>query len=233
VRFRAVLFDVGETLLHPAPSFPELFASVVRRAGHERDVATVVEASAAVRDRFSEAAREREEWTLTPESSRAFWLGVYERMLDSLELPSSDGLRESLYGAFTDLGNYELFDDVPRALDELDSAGVTMGIVSNFEWWLEDLLAALGVRERFPVRVISGIEGVEKPGPRIYDLALERTGVPAEATAFVGDNPEFDIEPPAALGMFPVLLDRRDRHPRHDGTRITDLRALVDVLELA
>ena len=89
------------------------------------------------------------------------------------------------------------------------------------------------MRDRFPVRVISGLEGLEKPDPRIYRLALERAGIPAESTAFVGDNPEFDVEPPAALGMFPVLIDRRERHPDHDGARITDLRELADLLEAA
>lgn len=233
MRFRAVLFDVGETLVHPAPSFPALFAEIVRCAGHECDADAVVEASATVLRRFSEASREGDLWTLTPESSRAFWLGVYERMLESLGLPSTDGLRETLFEGFTDLGNYALFDDVHEALDGLADAGVTLGIVSNFEAWLDDLLAALDVRDRFPVRVISGVEGIEKPDPRIYRSALERVGTLAGEVAFVGDNPEFDIVPPAALGMFPVLIDRRERHPEHDGARVTDLRALVDELETA
>ena len=227
------MFDVGETLVHPAPSFPELFAAIVREAGYERDAGAVVEASVAVRHRFSEAAREGDLWTLTPDSSRAFWLGVYERMLESLDLPSADGLRERLYAGFTDLANYALFDDVPEALEDLTAAGLILGIVSNFEAWLDDLLGRLGVRELFPVRVISGLEGLEKPDPRIYGLALERAGVPAGDTAFVGDNPEFDIAPPAALGMFPVLIDRRVRHPDHAGTRITDLRELAALLEAA
>lgn len=231
MRFRAVLFDAGETLVHPSPSFPELFSRIVRDAGHEREPEAVLEASATVLRRFSEASRDGDRWTLSPEASRTFWLGVYERMLESLGLPSTDGLRETLYEGFTDLGNYALFDDVPEALDGLADAGITLGIVSNFEAWLEDLLAALGVRELFPVRVISGIEGVEKPDPRIYRLALERSGASAGEVAFVGDNPEFDVVPPEALGMFPVLIDRRERHPKHHGARITDLRALVRVLE--
>jgi putative hydrolase of the HAD superfamily len=228
-----VLFDVGETLVHPVPSFPELFARIVRDAGHDRDPDEVVAASAAVRRRFSEAARDGLLWTLTPESSRDFWLGVYEQMLRSLELSSADGLRDTLYEGFTDLGNYALFDDVTEPLDALAATGVTLGIVSNFEAWLDDLLAALGVRERFPVRVISGLDGMEKPDPRIYHLALARAGVTAGEVAFVGDNPEFDVDPPAALGMFPVLIDRRERHPQHDGARVTDLRALPGVLEAA
>lgn len=234
MRFRAVLFDVGETLVHPAPSFPELFARILGTAGHERDADDVVAASAMVMQRFSEASRDGDRWTLTLESSRAFWLGVYERMLASLGLPSADGLRETLYEGFTDLDNYALFDDVPETLDALEATGVMLGIVSNFEAWLEELLGSLGVRDRFPVRVISGLEGVEKPDPEIYRLALDRVGAAAAGqVAFVGDNPEFDVVPPAAMGMFPVLLDRRGRHPDHDGVRITDLRALTDLLEAA
>lgn len=228
-----MLFDAGETLVHPSPSFPELFSRIVRDAGHERDPDDVLEASAAVLRRFSEASRDGDLWTLSPEASRTFWLGVYGRMLESLGLPSADGLRETLYEGFTDLGNYALFDDVAETLDGLAEAGVTLGIVSNFEAWLEDLLAALGVRDRFPVRVISGIEGIEKPDPRIYRLALERAGVSPREVAFVGDNPEYDVVPPAVLGMFTVLIDRRERHPAHPGARITDLRALTGVLETA
>jgi putative hydrolase of the HAD superfamily len=233
MRFRVVLFDAGETIVHPTPSFPELFARIVSSAGHERDPADVVEASAAVMRRFSEASRDGDRWTLSPEASRAFWLGVYERMLASLGLPATDGLRETLYEGFTDLGNYALFDDVPDTLDALEAAGLTLGIVSNFEAWLEDLLGSLGVRERFPVRVISGVEGVEKPDPVIYRRAMDRAGAAPGEVAFVGDNPEFDVEPPAAMGMFPVLIDRRGRHPEHDGVRITDLRSLVDALQAA
>lgn len=228
-----MFFDVGETLVHPAPSFPELFARIVREAGHDRDPADVVEASRAVMTRFSEAARDGDLWTTSPVRSRRFWLGVYERMLTRLDLPSSDGLRDALYEGFTDLGNYAMFDDVPAVLDELTDAGHRLGIVSNYEAWLEDLLARLGVRDRFPIRVISGLEGLEKPDPRIYGLALERSRLAAAEVAFVGDNPEFDVYPPAAMGMFPVLIDRRGRHPDHDGVRITDLHDLPSVLEAA
>lgn len=228
-----MLFDAGETLVHPVPSFPELFERVVRDAGHRRDPDAVAEASAAVRVRFSEASRDGERWTLTAASSRSFWLGVYERMLVSLDLPSEDGLGETLYSAFTDLDNYALFDDVPETLDALEAAGVTLGVVSNFEAWLDDLLGTLGVRHRFPICVISGLEGIEKPDPRIYEMALGRGATSPGDAAFVGDNPEFDVDPPAALGMFPVLIDRRGRHVDHVGTRITDLRFLADALEAA
>jgi putative hydrolase of the HAD superfamily len=230
MRFRAVFFDVGETLVHPHPSYPELFAQVVERAGHPRSAEDVSDASRVVLRRFSEAARDGDLWTTSPELSRAFWTSVYEHMIERLELPTGDGLADDLYTAFTDRSNYVLFEDVVPMIDTLVPEVEVLGIVSNFEAWLEELLVDLGVRDRFPVRVISGVEGVEKPDPRIYEMAMRRAGVEPADVAYVGDNPEFDVDPPAALGMFPVLVDRRGRHEGFAGTRITDLRELAEVL---
>lgn len=230
-----MFFDVGETLVHPAPSFSELFASILVREGHQRGSEDVFEASSVVRSRFSQAYRANELWTTSPDRSRRFWLDVYDRMLASLGLPTGDGLRDLLYLEFTSMANYSLFDDVPPMLHALSASdstsGAVLGIVSNYEAWLEDLLGLLGIRDSFPLRVISGIEGIEKPNPRIYELALERAGVSAESAVFVGDNPEFDVDPPAALGMFTVLIDRRERLPDHVGARITDLGELPALLE--
>jgi putative hydrolase of the HAD superfamily len=231
MRFRAVFFDVGETLVHPHPSFPELFAQVVSRAGHPRDADAVREVSHLVMAGFSDAAARRTLWTTSPERSRVFWTSVYGGMLEELELPGDDGLADTVYATFTDRANYRLFDDVVPTIRALGETGVILGIVSNFEAWLEDLLEDLDIRVAFPVRAISGVEGIEKPDPRIYELALERAGVRAAEAAFVGDNPEFDVDPPAELGMFPVLIDRRNRHPDIEAvTRITDLRALQGAL---
>ena len=227
---RAVLFDVGETLVHPAPSFPELFSTVVAGEGHARSPEAVIDASRVVFHRFSEAARDVELWTTSPERSARFWKGVYERMLGELDVPDDGHLAEVLYATFTDPANYELFDDVEPALDELEAAGLVLAIVSNFEAWLEDLLGTLGVRDRFGVRVISGREGVEKPDLRIFELALERLSIEATDAMYVGDNPEFDVVPAATLGMTPVLIDRHGRYPDAEGTRIADLRELPSLV---
>jgi putative hydrolase of the HAD superfamily len=231
VRFRAVFFDVGETLVHVEPSFADLFVTVLAGGGHERSVDEVRDASAHIYARFSEAARERSMWTTSPERSREFWTSVYDRMLGELGVPDGNGLASTLYREFTKMENYVLFDDVRPTIAALQELGLFLGVVSNFEAWLEDWFGLHELIETFPVRVISGIEGIEKPDERIYRLALERASVDAADAAYVGDNPEFDVDPPAALGMFPVLVDRRDRFPDHAGARVRDLRELPAILE--
>jgi putative hydrolase of the HAD superfamily len=232
MRFRAVFFDAGETLVHPAPSFPELFAAIVTREGHPREPLQIQEGLTMVSDAFEEAATANALWTTSPESSRRFWGMVYDRFLDVLAIPPGSDLTETLYREFTDLHNYAAFDDVRPALDRLLNDGVRIGLISNFEPWLDDLLVSLELRSLFDVRVISGIEGMEKPDPRIFRLALERAGLAPEETVYVGDIPDFDVTPAASVGMYPVLIDRRSRHGSFDGpgARIASMSELSDVL---
>jgi len=232
VRYAAVFFDAGETLVHPHPTFPDLFAAILRREGHEVDAETVRDRIHVVFDRFKLAADENELWTTSPEKSRRFWHDVYEIFLRDLDIRDPDGLVDRLYAEFTDLANYRLFEDVPPVLDRLDEAGLVLGVVSNFEEWLEQLLEELGVLSRFDVRVISGVEGMEKPDPRIFRLALERAGVDPDVSVYVGDDPVMDIAPATAVGMLPVLIDRRERFPDAEGLRVTSMVELPGVLGL-
>lgn len=228
----AVFFDAGETLVHPHPSFPELFAQVLRNEGHDVPPEVVRDRVHVVSDRFVEAARDQELWTTSPEKSRDFWLSVYEIFLHDLGVPGTDGLHDILHAEFTDVSNYSLFDDVLPVLERLRSEGITLGVVSNFEEWLERLLDVLEISRFFDVRVISGIEGMEKPDPRIFRLALERAGVDAEDSVYVGDNPVFDVDPAREVGMFPVLIDRRERFPGFSTARITTMSQLPTTIGL-
>ena len=83
--------------------------------------------------------------------------------------------------------------------------------------------------------ISGGPSSVYDPGsptvdPAIFELALERAGVRAVDATYVGDVPAFDVDPPRALGMHAVLLDRRGRYPEHAGPRIGDLRMLPSTL---
>jgi putative hydrolase of the HAD superfamily len=232
VRFEAVFFDAGETLVHPHPTFPDLFASILVREGYDVDAETIRDRIHVVSDRFAKAAAENELWTTSPEKSRRFWHDVYGIFFEHLGIANPNGLIDVVYAEFTDLANYALFDDVVPVLDRLMAAGLTLGVVSNFEEWLERLLERLGVRPYFDVRVISGREGLEKPDPAIFELAMSRAGVEPVRSVYVGDNPEFDVEPALGLGMFPVLIDRRDRYPGATCARIHGLDELPEVLGL-
>ena len=231
--YAAVFFDAGETLVHPHPTFPDLFARTLREQGYDVTAEAVRERGHVVFERFRSAARANDLWTTSFERSRRFWRDVYGVFIRELGIADADGLMDVLYATFTDLANYRVFEDVPPVLDRLRDAGIVLGVVSNFEEWLEQLLEHLGVRSYFSVSVVSGVEGVEKPDPRIFELAMERAGVRPDVSVYVGDNPEFDVDPALEAGMFPVLLDRRGRFPDAGGARITSMGELPALLAIA
>jgi putative hydrolase of the HAD superfamily len=144
----------------------------------------------------------------------------------------TDELAERLFEAFSDLTNYRLHADAVPTLERLQAGGYTLGVISNFEKWLERLLESLGVTRFFPVRVISGIEGVEKPDPTIFRIALDRAAVTPTESVYVGDHPYFDIQASRQAGLFPVLIDRRGRYPDAEGIRITSLEDLPRAIGL-
>jgi HAD superfamily hydrolase (TIGR01549 family) len=141
-----------------------------------------------------------------------------------------DVLKDSLYRRFTRYESYRLFPDATPALQSLKKSGLTVGLISNFEEWLEGMLIHFEVAPLFDLMVISGKEGIEKPDPQIFERALERTGVRPQDAVYVGDQPVIDIEAAESIGMTGVLIDRRGRHPDFPGTRIETLNELNALL---
>lgn len=230
-----MFFDAGETLLYPHPSFAELFAEVVREHGPRVDPSRVQEVVSAYSQRFTESALSGEGrlWSTSPERSRAMWRGIYDVFLTEVGITEDhDALFDALYRRFTDLASYRLHPDAVPILERLRKAGLTLGVISNFEEWLERLLESLEVSHFFDVTVISGVEGVEKPNPRIFEIALERAGVAPEDAVYVGDHPFFDVDAAKKIGMLAVLIDRRGRHEDFEAIRITSLEDLPSAIGL-
>ncbi len=124
-------------------------------------------------------------------------------------------------------------DGVPEALDRLRAMGLRLVVVSNANGKLKLLLARLDLARRFDVMLDSAEEGVEKPDPRIFELALERSGARREDTVHVGDLYHVDVEGARAVGLQAILLDTADLYASFDCRRINtlgELPALVATL---
>ncbi len=226
-----VFFDAGETILHPHPSFPELFARVCARHGFAVETARVRAVQERLAPHLVDLAEETgvENPSLSSDDSVRFWSHLYRRLLAELG-HEDEALVGRLYATFSSSASYRLFDDALPTLKALADRGYRLGLISNFEQWLEEMLVELEVGHLFDTAVISGLEGVEKPDPGIYRLALERAGVRASAAVHVGDSPAMDVTPASSTGMSTVLLDRAGRYPDWEGARIESLQELPPLL---
>lgn len=76
---------------------------------------------------------------------------------------------------------------------ELRAAAVPVGILSNSEGKLAELIAEMGWTADLPLVADSGRLGMEKPDPRIFTWMAERLGVPAGRIVHVGDSLGADV----------------------------------------
>ncbi len=224
-----VFLDAGDTLLAPYPTFERRFLAVAEEHGERHDVAAVEAAIAATARR----AIWPTDWT-DPATQRSFWSGFYMDVF--AELGFTDAARrvelaEAMYAVFSDPATYKLFDDVRPALAALAERGLQLGVISNFEPWLRDVLRLEGVEELFGVVAISGVLGVAKPDPAIFRAALAEAGAAPSSAIHVGDQLTTDVDGARAVGITPVLIDRFDRRADVGVLRVRDLVELVALID--
>jgi putative hydrolase of the HAD superfamily len=78
-------------------------------------------------------------------------------------------------------------------VSELAANQVPVGIISNSEGHLAELVEELGYGALFSVIIDSGRVGVDKPNPRIFQLAADALSVPLAQIVHVGDAWEADV----------------------------------------
>ena len=100
-----------------------------------------------------------------------------------------------------------ILPEARELVGDLHAAGVPLGIVSNSEGKIAELLAELGLADRFTVIVDSGVAGVSKPDPRIFGLAAEGLGLPLGRLVHVGDSEPADVGGARAAGAYAIRFD--------------------------
>jgi FMN phosphatase YigB (HAD superfamily) len=81
--------------------------------------------------------------------------------------------------------------------------------------------------------VDSHLVGFEKPDPRIFAHALERSGAQPETTLHVGDLYAADVVGARAAGVHALLLDPHDDWPPVDCARLPNVPALARAIRAA
>jgi putative hydrolase of the HAD superfamily len=117
-----------------------------------------------------------------------------------------------------------------QALADLREAGYLVAVISNADGTVEKLLEAAGLLPYLEFVIDSGKVGVEKPDRRIFEMALERAGVTAEESYYVGDIYPVDVIGARNAGLTPVLLDPLGRYAGRDCQTAADVPAFADAL---
>lgn len=147
--------------------------------------------------------------------------------LETLGLPADGPLRDRLLDLYRTLGT---FPEVPGVLSALREAGYATAILSNGS---PDMLASAvegaGLGGVFDAVISVDEVGSFKPDRRVYQRALDRLGVAAEAVAFQSSN-AWDAHAASAFGMRVVWCNRYgQRRERLPGAPDHEIRSLAEL----
>jgi putative hydrolase of the HAD superfamily len=198
---KAILFDFGGTIdtngVHWSEKFWECFQSHHLRVARPEFGRAFVE---------SEAALLREP-DIASLDFRTLLVRQFRLQLGVLGAPGAGELAETMGAA--------CYADVRATVDRARNLlaalrGIyRLGVVSNFYGNLGEVCRELSLDGLFEVMVDSAVEGVRKPDPAIFSLALGRLGVAGAEAYVVGDSYDRDIVPAKVLGCATIWLKGR------------------------
>jgi putative hydrolase of the HAD superfamily len=201
----AVTFDYGQTL---AELDTALLARRVGERGARVDAARLEAESPAAWAAYDDAKRRGE--TGFP-AWRSFMATLLARAgAESVLDPGSDMTSSLVDFLWSEQPKKNLWRRPIAGMAELVQGlagrGVPLGIVSNSEGHLAELLAEMGLSRYFGVVADSGKLGFEKPDRRIFDFAAAGLGVEATDLVHIGDAWVADIEGALAVGARAIWI---------------------------
>jgi HAD superfamily hydrolase (TIGR01549 family) len=204
-RYHTVIFDVGGTLVGFEDDAP--FAEILTRLEGPH--------------RFTSAADLRSSMLRTLSARRHEAVGMvdanvinnwWKTIFDDL-FPDNPVASMHMWELFKHSYFDSLFPDTLPTLQRLQKRGVPMGVVSNYGDHLIYTLYKLNIYDYFGFVIVSSLVGVAKPEPGIFELAIEKAGVPPDQILYVGDNVTDDIESAKKVGIDAILINRPGRIP--------------------
>ncbi|MCG8606657.1 HAD family hydrolase [bacterium] len=215
----AVLFDVGGTLVQPDYGvIQQLLAVLGRNASLASVKAAELQAKSAVQE-----AHDVTPW-------KAFFGGWFKALgAKDADLPQ---LFERLWQRHRRNNLWSgVAPDTLKTLNRLTKSDYRLGVISNSNGKIRELLESVGLAPYFEIVVDSKIVGMRKPDPAIFNFALSALNVRPERTLYIGDLYEIDFLGARNVGMNAILFDPQDHHDSPDCLKINRLSQVLNLVK--
>lgn len=221
-RPEVILFDVGNTLLFP---------------NWERILVPLKELGVVPGHQQLQAIERRtktefDEMVSHGTVDHGFWQLFYSHLLDELHV-QQDGVGHALSNLTRQSSNWDRIRSGTReALEKIGSA-YRIGVISNADGRIAEVLKVCGICDCFLSITDSGIIGHEKPHPAIFAAALEAMKVAPERALYVGDVYAVDYLGALNVHMQAVLFDVAGAYRDRGLPRVESLQELQKLLGVA
>jgi HAD superfamily hydrolase (TIGR01509 family) len=201
---KTILFDFGGTLDTNGVHWSVMFSDAYKKAG--LNIREEIFSKAYVR-------ADKELKKIVKENINTYddlLIKQTELQLKNIDLKGKESIAvisENIYGNILKEMK-RCVNDSKKILGEL-KAKYRLGLVSNFYGNLDKMCGSIGISEFFDVMIDSEKEGIEKPHPGIFSIALLKLNANPEDTFVIGDSYERDIVPAKILGCKTIWLKKK------------------------
>lgn len=206
---QVVVFDAVGTLIYPEPDVALIYTDVARRFGSKLNCAEV-------KDRFRQAFKEangRDAGARTSEKIEyERWRRIVARVLH--DVGDAEGCFSELFAHFARPASWRLFPDVSGTLTGVRSKGCRVGVASNFDSRLLEIIGTLDPKGHIEFVMASSQIGFRKPHREFFDAIVSHAAVEAASIVYVGDELDNDVAAARSAGLHALLVDR-DRPDGH------------------
>jgi putative hydrolase of the HAD superfamily len=217
---KVVLFDVGNTLLFA--NWERILAPLKARGiTPELDQLRAIERTTKKKfdDRVSKGRVDL-----------SFWRIFFSDLLADLGI-DDPSLGETMTAHTRQSANWNQIRPGTRETLQRIGQRHAIGVISNADGKIKDVLSACGIADCFLTITDSGLVGHEKPHPAIFAAALREIGAKPEDGLYVGDVYSVDYLGATNAGMQAILFDVSGAYRDRGLPRVESLEELRTQLE--
>ena len=233
--FKVILFDFGSTLIYSKDPWPPIYEQADRalvQVFQQAGIPLEIKAFSSEFETFLDCYYAERGTSLVEKTT-------FSALQELLQQKGFQDIPDAVVRAALDAmysitqQNWYLETDAIPTLQTLLGLGYRLGLISNTsdDKNVQQLVDRWELRPFFETIITSANCGIRKPGRRIFQLALDHFGVPAEQVAMVGDSLEADILGANQLGIYSIWITRRVDLPE-EGVLTIQPQAAIPSLDL-
>lgn len=221
-KIKAVLFDLGNTLVYQQPYEP--FQRILQTNGIVKSIEEIKEA-------FEQGNKEFDADRQVVFPPHEFYVRWNMTILKHLGISSSlRSIAEDIDRQWFNFSKIHVYPEVKESLRRLKQMKLKLGVITGgYEVDIDQILSRTGLAGFFDVCVGADTTGKRKPEPEAFKHALEKLNVKPEEAVFVGDRLEQDYLGAQRVGMKALLIAREGK-PMTNVDCITTLTEVFDFL---
>jgi putative hydrolase of the HAD superfamily len=210
---RAVLLDLGDTLVHLDRPWDEVFHAnleainnYLTKLGLRLDSKRFSETFMRI---FEDAASKADTYKIEIPMQEIIEKALRKSKLEVLGVNLIQNAMTEFYGP--EVEAWQVYPDTVETLTALKNDGFKMGLISNAksDWAVHAILQRRDLQKYFDVVVTSAQVRIRKPRPDIFNRALAALDAKPPEAVFVGDSLEADVLGARSLGIKSIHVRRR------------------------